>query len=151
MPTSIFPSLNPTRNLRRRKDFYHAIVLAHRYPPKRRFVTVSAEKFLENPSVYGSLAIGLKDLKWCHNTVLGIADKDTVKLDFDDTPFKTVKYWAVRKCSWFKLEGFIILKSSESHYHVVSSLTVSWTENVHIIAWVAVESQISSQNRWFSM
>jgi hypothetical protein len=65
-----------------------------------------------------------------------------VKLNFDGVTFKTVKYWAERACSWFKLEGFIILKSSEKHYHVVFNRSVTWVKNVHIINWVAIESQI---------
>jgi len=76
------------------------------------------------------------------NFVLGISDKSTVKLDFDDTPFKTVMYWAERACNWFKLEGFIILKSSKNHYHVVFNRRVIWRKNVHIMSWVAIESQI---------
>ena len=72
---------------------------------------------------------------------------------------KTVKYWALRAMNWFRLEGFIIFKSSEKNYpveldgdivfkynyknyHVVFNHTVSWRKNVHIMAWVAMESQI---------
>jgi hypothetical protein len=50
---------------------------------------------------------------------LGYTDKSTVKLDFDDAYFKFVKYWALRTMKWFKLRGFIILRSSKNHYHVV--------------------------------
>ena len=32
--------------------------------------------------------------------------------------FKTVKYRALRTYKWFKLKGFLILKSNENHYHV---------------------------------
>jgi len=32
--------------------------------------------------------------------VIGYTDTETVKLDFDSTPFKTVKYWALRIMSW---------------------------------------------------
>jgi hypothetical protein len=81
--------------------------------------------------------------EWSRKIVLGISDKSTVKLDFDGVPFKTVKYWAERACRWFKLEGFIILKSSEKHYHVVFNRPVTWVKNVHIMNWVAMESQIS--------
>lgn len=34
--------------------------------------------------------------KWSLNSVLGMTDRETVKLDFDKTSFKTVKYWAFR-------------------------------------------------------
>ena len=102
---------------------------------------------------------GLTSLKWTHNIVLGITDEETVKLDFDGTPLETVKYWAFRTMNWFKLEGFVIFKSSEKNYPVelegnvvfklckksylvVFNRKVSWRENVHIMAWVAIESQI---------
>jgi hypothetical protein len=101
----------------------------------------------------------LTPLKWNHNVVLGITDKESVKLDFDKTPLETVKYWAFRTLSWFKLEGFIIFlsskkdypveidgnivfKYSKKNYLVVFNRRVSWTKNVHIMDWVAIESQI---------
>ncbi len=55
--------------------------------------------------------------------------------------FKKVKYWAKRACDWFQLEGFLILKSSEKHYHVVFNCPVIWRKNIHIMNWVAIESQ----------
>jgi hypothetical protein len=55
---------------------------------------------------------------------------------------KKVKYWARRACDWFKLGGFIILRSSEDHYHVLFDASVDWVSNCHIMGWVAVESQI---------
>jgi len=62
-----------------------------------------------------------------------------------------LKYWAERACSWFKLEGFIILKSSENHYHVVFNRPVTWIKNVHIMNWVAMESQISKLKNYALM
>jgi len=70
--------------------------------------------------------------------VLGYSDISTVKLDFDNKPLRTVKYWANRVCRFFKLEGFLILNSSKGSYHVVFNRTVSWIENVHIMDWVAL-------------
>jgi len=83
--------------------------------------------------------------------ILGITDQETVKLDFDKTPFKTVKYWAMRTMKWFKLKGFIILKSSENSYHVVFDKKVSWKENMHIVAWVCLLSQHKALTKWFLM
>jgi len=37
----------------RGRDLYHAVVLAIDYPPKQRFVTVSAKEFISNPFKYG--------------------------------------------------------------------------------------------------
>jgi len=51
-----------------------------------------------------------------------------------------VKYWANRTVKWFKLKGFIILKSSLKNYHVVFNRAVSWKRNIHIMNWVALES-----------
>jgi hypothetical protein len=83
--------------------------------------------------------------------ILGITDQETVKLDFDNTPFRTVKYWAMRTMKWFKLKGFIILKSSKNSYHVVFDKKVSWKENMHIVAWVCLLSQHKALTKWFLM
>jgi len=81
-------------------------------------------------------------LKWNHNTILGITDKVTVKPDFDDTPFKTVRHRAERAYSWFRLDGFDIFKSSKNHYHVVFDRRVTWKTNIRVMCWVAMLSQI---------
>jgi len=70
--------------------------------------------------------------------VLGFTDEETVKVDFDDTPFKTVKYWALRMMKFFRLEGFVVLRSSENNYHVVFDRKVSWKRNSKIMAWVCL-------------
>jgi hypothetical protein len=82
---------------------------------------------------------------------LGITDQETVKLDFDNTRFKTVKYWAMRTMKWFKLKGFIILKSSKNNYHVIFDKKVSWSKNTHIVAWVSLLSQNKNLQKWFLM
>jgi hypothetical protein len=81
--------------------------------------------------------------------VLGITDTETVKLDFDKTPFRTVKFWALKTMKWFKLKGLIILKSSKNSYHVVFDKKVSWNENVRIIAWVCLMSKHEALTKWF--
>jgi hypothetical protein len=72
-------------------------------------------------------------------------------LDFDDTPFKTVKYWAMRLMNYFKLQGLILLKSSEKCYHVVFDRPVSWAENMSIVAWVSLHSGNRNMRKWFLM
>ena len=72
-------------------------------------------------------------------------------LDFDNTTFKTVRYWARRAKKWHKLGGFIILKSSEGCYHVVFDRPVSWCENMKVVAWVALLSNIRELQRWLLM
>jgi hypothetical protein len=86
-----------------------------------------------------------------HNSILGITDTETVKLDFDKTPFKTVLYWAFRTMKWFRLKGFIVLKSSENCYHVVFDCKVSWSRNVKVMAWVCLMSQHKLLTKWFIM
>jgi hypothetical protein len=81
--------------------------------------------------------------------VLGITDTETVKLDFDRTPFRTVKYYAMETMKWHKLKGFIILKSSKNNYHVMFDKKVSWTENVRIMAWVCLISKHEALTKWF--
>jgi hypothetical protein len=83
--------------------------------------------------------------------ILGYSDTSTVKLDFDDTPFKTVKYWALRATKWFRLRGFIILRSSKNHYHVVFDRSVTWERNLPIVAWVALESGNPKLQRYLTM
>jgi hypothetical protein len=67
------------------------------------------------------------------NPILGFTDKATVKIDFDNRSFKKAKYWAFRTLKRFRLRGFIILKSSEKHYHMVFDRRVSWSKNVGIV------------------
>jgi hypothetical protein len=92
--------------------------------------------------------IGLTEKLNPEPPMLGYTDKTTVKLDFDDVPFKFVKYWSLRVMKWFKLKGFIILKSSRNNYHVVFDRSVTWERNVHILAWVALESQNSKLQQY---
>jgi hypothetical protein len=75
----------------------------------------------------------------------------TVKLDFDNTPLWLVVYWSMRACLWFKLEGGVILRSSKGSYHVVFNRAVSWDRNLHIVCWVALESQNKSLNKYALM
>ena len=77
-----------------------------------------------------------------HKFVVGITDRETVKLDFDRVPLMLVKHWARRACEFFNLEGFIIFQSSYLSYHVVFDRFVSWDENFMIMCWVALESQL---------
>jgi len=83
--------------------------------------------------------------------VLGYTDTETVKLDFDDTSFRTVMYWANRAMRWFKLGGYVVLKSSKKSYHVVFDRAVSWSENLRVVAWVSLQSQNRGLIKWLIM
>ncbi len=85
------------------------------------------------------------------NCIIGFTDTETVLLDFDDTSFKTVRYWTRRVNHWFRMDGVLILKSSKDHYHVVFNRRVSWSENMKIVAWVTLLSWNQGLNRWFIM
>jgi hypothetical protein len=83
--------------------------------------------------------------------LLGYSDTETVKLDFDNTAFPLVKYWAFKAMRKFRLEGFVILKSSENSYHVVFNHPVSWSENMRVVAWVSLLSHNKALSKYFLM
>lgn len=89
--------------------------------------------------------------------IWGDWDKKTLRLDFDSTHLREVKLWAYRVCFWFKLQGFIILRSSikeyvvkkkgknvyrylKCSYLVVCNGPVRWATNVKIMNWASLES-----------
>jgi len=85
------------------------------------------------------------------NYIHGFSSKETVKLDFDEISFGLVKKWASEKMKQFKLGGFIILKSSENHYHVLFDKRVSWSKNMKIVAWISLESRNKGLLEWLRM
>jgi hypothetical protein len=83
--------------------------------------------------------------------ILGYTDRATVKLDFDGEQFKKVRYWGDRAMKHFRLGGYIILRSSRDHYHVVFNKTVNWEENCRVMAWAALLSRNSGLRKWTLM
>ena len=100
--------------------------------------------------------------------IWGDWDKESVRLDFDYTPLGEVKLWAYRVCFWFKLQGFIILRSSvkeyvvkkkdriiyrylKNSYHVVFNRPVRWETNVKIMNWAGLESGNVDLQRYVRM
>jgi len=75
----------------------------------------------------------------------------TVKIDFDETDFKSAKYWAELTLEKFTLGGYVMLKSSKKCRHAVFDRYVSWEENLSIIAWVAVLSKSVPLLRYLAM
>ncbi len=71
------------------------------------------------PTSLARMEIGLQDQISKANPILGLTDFETVMLDLDDMSFKSAKYWAELANEKLNLGGYIILKSSEKHYHVV--------------------------------
>jgi len=84
---------------------------------------------------------GLQDQILKADPILGLTDFETIMHDFDDFSVKSTKYWALKANEWFELGGFIILKSSYKHYHVVFDRYVSREENLSVVAWVAILSK----------
>lgn len=106
----------------------------------------------------------LKAPKKCKG-ILGYTDTTTVKLDFDNVSFKTAKFWVFKILRLFRsrrrdiwtpqlkinLEGFLILKSSKKHYHVIFNKSVSWLENLNVLAWTCLLSHNVELMKWFVM
>jgi hypothetical protein len=90
-------------------------------------------------------------MKWNHEAVLAWTNTETVKLDFDDTSFRTVRYWARWTMRCFRLSGFLILESNKGCYHVVFNKAVTWAENMSIVASVVINSNIPSLQKWFNL
>jgi hypothetical protein len=65
--------------------------------------------------------------------------------------YKDVLYWSRRALKRFKLGGFLVLESSPGSYHVVFDRSVNWSENMRIVAWVALLSRRGNLRRWFLM
>ena len=83
--------------------------------------------------------------------ILGYTSDETVMLDLDDMRLKDVKYWARRTLRRFDLGGFLVLESSSGSFHVVFDRTVDWSENVRIMAWVALYVKRRRLDNWFKM
>ena len=83
--------------------------------------------------------------------MIGYTDTETVKLDVDNTYFQEVKRYASLTLKKFNLGGYLILKSSRNCYHVVFDRTVSWPENMSIVAWVFLLSHNKKLEKWLVM
>ena len=70
--------------------------------------------------------------------IFGLTDDEAVMIDFDNSSYGNVLYWAKRTMKHHRLNGFIILKSSNDSYHVVFNRSVTWSENMRIVAWVSL-------------
>lgn len=57
---------------------------------------------------------------------------------------RSVKYWICRTMKWFRLGGFIILKSSSNSYHVVFNRKVDCKENVKIVSYVVINTNFNA-------
>ena len=56
-----------------------------------------------------------------------------VILDLDNMKFKKAKWLAQKLCREYKLEGYLLIKSSDKNYHVVFNRYLSWRTITKII------------------
>jgi len=85
-------------------------------------------------------------------TVKGISDNHTIMVDLDNMSFRNVKSLAELACRHFKLGGFIILKSSPNHYHVVFDRPMRfWSDVFRVISWIAIISNNPNVWKWICM
>ena len=96
-------------------------------------------------------ASGLTEKLCLGKPIFGMTEDEAVMLDFDNVSFNTTKYWASKAMKFHKLGGFIILKSSKDCYHVVFDRSVSWSENMRIVAWVSLLSHNKGTQRYHLM
>ncbi|MEM3640736.1 MAG: hypothetical protein QXH37_02275 [Candidatus Bathyarchaeia archaeon] len=69
--------------------------------------------------------------------IIGLSCKHTVMADLDNMSFKRVKRLALLTMNHFRLDGFIILKSSPNHYHMVFDKPMQrWSDVLKVIAWM---------------
>ncbi|MEM3586340.1 MAG: hypothetical protein QXO71_03365 [Candidatus Jordarchaeaceae archaeon] len=67
--------------------------------------------------------------------IVGISCKQMVMVDLDDMSFKRVKRLALKAVKYFKLDGFVVLKLSCNHYHVVFDKPVwCWSKILEVVA-----------------
>jgi hypothetical protein len=83
--------------------------------------------------------------------ILGSSDCETVMLDLDDVSFKSARYWAEKAMEKFGLGGYVILRSSVKHYHVVFDCSVSTLKTHSVMAWVAILSKSVPLLRYLAM
>jgi hypothetical protein len=77
------------------------------------------------------------------------ASSSTMMLDLEYMCLEEAKCWAEKTMKKFRLSGYRLFESSERHYHVVFDRTVSWPENVSIVAWVCNELSLQPLTQWF--
>ncbi|MEM2108001.1 MAG: hypothetical protein QXL10_01795 [Candidatus Bathyarchaeia archaeon] len=85
------------------------------------------------------------------SVVLGFSCKYAVMADLDNTPFSLVKQIAECAVKRFRLGGFLILKSSAKHYHLVFDKPCTWNKVVKVISWIAIMSGRSAAWKYVCM
>ena len=69
-----------------------------------------------------------------NNFVEGFTTSKGLMLDLDNTSLKETKSISEHYCKRFKLEGYLILRSSPNNYHVVFNRYLSWRKTTEYLA-----------------
>ena len=83
--------------------------------------------------------------------IVGLSDNRTVMCDLDNVSFREAKDLAFLTMERFRLEGFIILKSSSKHYHLVFDKPKRWSSVQKIIASIGINSNNPEVWKWVCM
>jgi hypothetical protein len=67
------------------------------------------------------------------NFVYGFTTDKGLLLDLDNTTLADTRKIAKKYCNRFKLEGFLILKSSQNNYHVVFNKYLTWKKTIEYL------------------
>jgi len=65
--------------------------------------------------------------------VYGFTTDKGLLLDLDNTTLADTRKIAKKYCNRFKLEGFLILKSSQNNYHVVFNKYLTWKKAIEYL------------------
>lgn len=84
--------------------------------------------------------------------VVGLTFRNLVMVDLDGMSFKQVKQLCIKACEKYRLEGFIILKSSSRNYHAVfDRVFKDWSETINVISRIAIMSGNPETWKWVCM
>jgi hypothetical protein len=83
--------------------------------------------------------------------IVGLSDNRTVMVDLDNVSFRKAKDLAFLTLKRFRLDGFIILKSSCKHYHVVFDKPKRWSEVIKIVSWMGIMANNRNVWKWVCM
>lgn len=73
--------------------------------------------------------------------LLGNYTSSYVQIDFDKMQFTRVFDICELVMEKYRLEGYLIAKSSKHHYHVIFNKKLEWKQVVKIMSWIAIISR----------
>jgi len=75
-----------------------------------------------------------KEHQWVETGyVIGFMTNKGVVLDLDNMTYRSAKRLTVNLCRKYKLEGYLLIRSSEKSYHVVFNRYLSWRKITEIV------------------